>query len=196
MRMKRFGLLAPLAALAMLPGCLGGARVPDALLTLSPTASRPAAQPRTAGAGQAITVTTPGTPRALATSRVPVYVDGTTIQYLAGAQWVAPPADLLRGLVSETIAARTNLAVLDPSLYTQAPTAVLSGQLLRFGLDPNGQDVVIDYECALSRPDQAVVTNRFSARVPVADESPAAVAAALNEAANQVAAEVAAWVGS
>jgi cholesterol transport system auxiliary component len=190
----RLGLIAPLVALAMLSGCLGGARVPDALLTLSASASRPAAQPRTAGAGQAITVTTPGTPRALATNRLPVYVDDTTIQYLRGAQWVAPPADLLRGLVSETIAARTNLAVLDPSLYTQAPTAVLSGQLLRFGFDPNGREVVIDYDCALARPNQAVVTNRFSARVPVAEATPAAVAAALNDAANQVAGEVAAWV--
>jgi cholesterol transport system auxiliary component len=186
--------LAPVAALLALSGCFGGAQMPDALMTLTPAQTRAAAQPRTASAGQAITVTTPDAPRAISTSRIPVYVDDTTIQYLPDAQWVEPPADLLRGLLSETIAARTGLAVLDPSLYTQTPSVVLSGQLLRFGLDPNAHEVVVDYEGALARPDAAVVTNRFSAHVAVADESPAAVGAALNEAANQVAGQVADWV--
>jgi cholesterol transport system auxiliary component len=40
-----------------------------------------------------------------------------------------------------------------------------------------------------------VITNRFEARAPVAEATRAAVAPALNEAANRVAAEVAAWVG-
>ena len=41
----------------------------------------------------------------------------------------------------------------------------------------------------------AVVTNRFEARVPVADATPATVAPALNQASNQVAEAVAAWIG-
>jgi cholesterol transport system auxiliary component len=186
---------AALATLA-LSGCFGGGRLPAALLTLSPAQAPPAATgPRAVTAGEAITVATPDAPRAITANRVPVYVDATTIQYLRGAQWIESPSDLFRDLLSETIAARTHRAVLDPALYTEARSAVLNGRLLRFGLDPNAHEAVIEYEAALTRADAGVVTNRFSARVRVADEDAGTVAAALNAAANEVAGEVAAWIG-
>jgi len=185
---------AALAALAV-SGCFGGGKPPAALMTLSPAEAPAAAAPRTVNPGEAITVATPDAPRAVASNRVPVYVDATTIQYLRGAQWVDSPSNLFRDLLSETIAARTHRAVLDPSLYTQVQSAVLNGRLLRFGLDPNAHEAVVDYEASLTRADAGVVTNRFSARVPVAGDDPSTVGAALNQAANQVAGEVAAWVG-
>lgn len=188
-------LIAALGSLA-LSGCFGGGGGPAELMTLTASAPRPPAQPRAAAQGQVITVTTPSVPQAVRTKRVPVYVSPTVIQFLQGAQWVEGPNELFRQLLSETIAARTPLTVLDPSVYTQIQGMVMSGQLLRFGLDPNTMEVVVEFEATLVRPQNRVATNRFEARVSVTEATAAAVAPALNQAANQVAEQVAGWVGS
>ncbi len=185
-------LTAALASLA-LSGCFGGGG-PSELLTLTASAPRPPAQSRAAAQGQVITVTTPTVPQAIRTKRVPVYVSPTVIQYLEGTQWVEGPNELFRQLLSETIASRTPLTVLDPSVYTQIQGLVMSGQLVRFGLDPNTMEVVVEFEATLVRPQNRVVTNRFEARVSVPEATSVAVAPALNQAANQVAEQVAAWV--
>ena len=183
-----------LAGLLALSACFGGASVPDQLLTLTPAETRQAAAPRTAGAGEAITVVEPTVPQALRTTRVPVYVSETAIQYLEDAQWVENPGALFGRLVGETIAARTGRVVLDPSQFTHDPGVQLTGQLLRLGLDPNTMEAVLVYDAAMTRGTAGIATNRFEARVPVAEDTPAAVAPALNQAANQVAEQVAAWV--
>lgn len=182
-------LLAPLA------GCFGGAAVPDQLMTLTADETRPVATPRSAGAGEAITVAVPSVPQALRTRRVPVYVSETAVQYLKDAQWVENPGELFGRLVGEVISARTGRVVLDPQQYSHDPGTRLTGQLLRFGLDPASMEVVALYEGVIARS-SGVTTNRFEARVPVAAATPAAVAPALNQAANQVADQVAAWIGS
>ena len=187
--------LLPVAVAALaLSGCFGGGNTPPELLTLTAAATRAPATPRQAEQGQVITVTVPAVPQALRYKRVPVYVSPTAIQYLENAQWVEGPNELFRQVLSETIAARTQLAVIDPSVYTQVQGLTLGGQLLTFGLDPTAMEVVIDFEATLARPQSAVVTNRFTARVPVTEATAAAVAPALNQAANQVAEQVAAWV--
>ena len=185
-----------LAGTLALSGCFGGAHVPDQLLTLTPAETRPAASPRTTGQGEAITVVEPTVPQALRSTRVPVYVSDTSIQYLQEAVWVENPGPLFGRLVGEVIGARTGRVVLDPNQYTNDPGAQLTGQLLKLGLDPNSMEAVIVYQAALSRGRNSLTTNRFEARVPVAEATPAAVAPALNQAANQVAEQVAAWVGS
>ena len=192
MRLKHNLLLASLLALS---ACFGGASVPDELLTLTPAEARPAASPRSAGAGEAITVVDPTVPQALRTTRVPVYVSDTAIQYLENAQWVENPGALFGRLVGEIIAARTGRVVLDPNQFTHDPGVQLTGQLVRLGLDPNSMEAVIVYDAAMTRGRTSVTTNRFEARVPVAADTAAAVAPALNQAANQVAEQVAAWVG-
>ena len=54
----------------------------------------------------------------------------------------------------------------------------------------------LTYDAALIRgPETVVEKRRFEARVPVAPVAAEPAAAALNTAANQVAAEVATWVG-
>jgi cholesterol transport system auxiliary component len=98
-------------------------------------------------------------------------------------------------LVGEIISARTGRVVLDPAQYSQDPGTRLTGQLLRFGLDPNRMEVVLVYEAVVARQ-AGVTTNRFEARVPVAEATAVAVAPALNQAANRVADQVAAWVGT
>jgi cholesterol transport system auxiliary component len=191
----RLKLLAAAASFLPLAGCFGGASVPDHLLTLTSAEARPAATPRTAGAGEAITVAVPGVPEALRTTRIPVYLSETTIQYLENAVWVEQPGALFARLLGETIAARTGRVVLDPSQYSHDPGTRLTGTLVKFGLDPATMQVVIVYDAAVARGATGVTTNRFEARVAVAEATPAAVAPALNQAANQLAGEVAAWVG-
>ena len=187
--------LIPTAASALaLSACLGGGSVPDQLLTLTPAQTRPVASPASAGQGEAITVVEPTVPQALETPRVPVYVSDTAIQYLEDAQWVEDPGPLFGRLVGEVIAARTGRVVLDSAQFTHDPGTRLTGQLLKFGLDPAAMEVVVVYDAAISRG-SGVTSNRFEARVPVAEATPAAVAPALNSAANQVAEQVAAWVG-
>ena len=182
------------AALA-LSGCFGGGSAPTELLTLTPSQTRAATGPRAASEGQLITVATPSAPHALNNNRIPVYVNETSIQYLKDAYWVEEPAELFRNLLSETIGARTAYVVIDPALYTQTAGTSVSGQMIQFGLDPTRMEAVVLFEAAVSRPNQPVSTNRFEARVPVAEATRLAVAPALNQAANQVAAQVADWIG-
>ena len=188
-------LLPALAGALVLAGCFGGASVPDHLMTLTAAQVRPTDAPRTAAAGESITVVDPTVPQALRTTRVPVYVDDTTIQYLEDAVWVENPGALFGRLVGETIGARTGRVVLDPNQFTHDPGVQLTGQLVRLGLDPNSMEAVIVYDAAMTRGRTSVTTNRFEARVPVAADTAAAVAPALNQAANQVADQVAAWIG-
>ena len=194
-RSRRGGTLAVAVAALLLGGCFGGAAVPDQLLPLTPAEARPAATPQSAAPGQAITVVEPTVPQALRTTRVPVYVSETAIQYLEDAVWVENPGALFGRLVGETISARTGRVVLDPSQFTHDPGVQLTGQLQRLGLDPIAMEAVIVYDATIARGAAGVSTNRFEARVGVAEATPEAVAPALNQAANQVAEQVAAWVG-
>jgi cholesterol transport system auxiliary component len=184
------------ASFLALSACFGGAAVPDQLMTLTSAEMRPVATPRSAGQGEAITVAVPAVPQALRTTRIPVYVSDTSIQYLEDAAWVEQPGALFARLVGETIAARTGRVVLDPSQYSHDPGTRLTGTLVKFGLDPAAMQVVIVYDAAIARGPTGVATNRFEARIAVADATPAVVAPALNQAANQLAGEVAAWVGN
>lgn len=193
----RLKLLLTLTASLALAGCFGGGAPPQ-LYTLTSAQARPAATPRSAGQGEAITVAVPALPQALRTTRIPVYVNETTIQYLEDAVWVEQPGGLFARLLGETIAARTGRVVLDPSQYSNDPGSRITGTLVKFGLDPGQMQVVVVYDAVLARSggNGAVLTNRFEARVPVADATPATVAPALNQASNQVAEAVATWLGS
>jgi cholesterol transport system auxiliary component len=65
--------------------------------------------------------------------------------------------------------------------------------LLRFGVDASSRTAVVVFDAAIARGAD-IRTRRFEARVPVAEIEAQTVGAALNQAANQVAAEVADWV--
>ncbi|HYD37721.1 MAG TPA: ABC-type transport auxiliary lipoprotein family protein [Allosphingosinicella sp.] len=183
-----------LAAALAVSGCLSfGAKPPPTLMRLTSDAQL-AASSRTAPAGQAITVIPPSAPAELLTPRVPVRTGATQVAYVKDAQWVEVPTILFARLLSETIAARTGRVVLDPKQFTFDPGQRLTGTLQTFGLDADRMEAVLVYDAAISRG-EAVETRRFEARVPVPAIDAASAPAALNQAANQVAAEVAAWVG-
>jgi cholesterol transport system auxiliary component len=196
MIMRRKFFLAAGAALA-LSGCFGGARAPSELMTLTAAQTRPADATRTAAQGQTITIVEPTVPQALRTNRVPVHTSPTAIAYLQDAQWVEAPNALFGRLLSEVIAATTGRVVLDPNQYTHDPGTRITGQLQRFGYDAQTLEVVAVYDAVMERTGGAGVTSRrFEARTAVAEPTPAAIAPALNEVANRIAADVAAWVGS
>lgn len=187
-------LIAAAAAALALAGCFGGS-APDELLTLRSEATRAVGTARSAGPGEAITVAEPTVPVALQTNRVPVYVAPQTIQYLRRAFWSDDPSELFRAVMSETIAARTGRVVLDPGQFSAEPGTRLGGQLMMFGLDADRMEAVALYDAVLQRGRNEVTTRRFEARVPVVAADAAVVAPALNQAANQIAEEVAAWIG-
>ena len=194
------GLAASIVALA-LAGCSlgsllgGGGKPPANLQTLTAEAPDPGPSARAANAGQAVTVAVPVVAKELRTVRVPVQVSPTDIQYVTGLQWVDTPDHLFQHLVAETIRRTTSRVVLDTSLATLDPGLLLSGQLQRFGYDAQTGQVVVEYDGALStQGGSRVDTRRFVATVP-ADGTAASVGPALNRAANQVAADVAKWVG-
>ena len=188
--------LLALGATLALSACFGGPKPPPTLMRLSAEQARPAAATRTAAAGETLTVVVPTVPRELQTLRVPVHESEIAVAYLKKAQWVEMPAEQFARLVSETISATTGRVVLDPRQFTLDPGIRLTGTLQRFGLDATRMEAVAVYDAALARRDGAVATRRFEARVPVATADAASVSPALNQAANRVAAEVAAWVGS
>jgi cholesterol transport system auxiliary component len=188
-------MLAAAAAALSLGACFGGAKVPATLLTLNAAQSRAPAATRSAAEGQAITVVAPSVPRELETLRVPVHETEIGVSYLKNAQWVDMPANLFARLLTETVAASTGRVVLDPKQFTFDPGQRLTGTLQRFGLDAQRMEVVAIYDAALARQGGGVTARRFEARVPVTVADAASVGPALNQAANQVATEVASWVG-
>jgi cholesterol transport system auxiliary component len=182
-----------------LSGCmgslLGGGKAPTTLVTLTPEAAEPAQIARSAVAGQAVTISTPTVERELSTVRVPVQLNPSDVQYVANLQLVDTPAKLFGNLVAETVRRTTNRVVLDPAQGTLDPGLVVNGQLQKFGYDASTGQVVVTYDGSLAAAGAArVETRRFTATAP-ADGTAATVGPALNRAANQVALDVAKWIG-
>jgi len=189
-------LLALVAAMA-LPGCISlTPKPPSRLMVLSPTTPLAAGTVITTGDDKAVQVARLSAIPALATQRVLVTDGQSAIAYLKDGQWSAQPTDLFRALLAETITVRTGRVVTEPRLLQIQPDTRLAGQISAFGLDGPGNAVTVTFDATLSHEgSDQIQSRRFSARVPVSSEQPAAVAAALNQAANQVAAEVADWIG-
>jgi len=197
--MKLLSKAAVMALALCLAGCgslLGGGKPPANLVTLTPEAAEPASLARAAAAGQAVTVGTPSVSRELNNVRVPVHVTPTIIQYVSGLTLADTPAKLFQGLLAEPVRRTTKRVVLGPSQATLDPGLVVTGELQRFGYDASTGQVVVTYDGSLSTAGGArVETRRFTASAP-ADGTAASVGPALNRAANQVALDVAKWIGS
>ena len=198
--MKLLRLALPLAAATALAGCSlgsllgGGGKAPPTLLRLSPEAA-PVAIQRSASAGEAVTVAVPIVAKELRTTRIPAQVSPYDVQYLTNPQWVDTPDRLFKDLLAETIRRRTSRVVLDPKLTGLDPGILINGELNRFGYDAATASVIVQFDAARSTVGGTrVETRRFEASVPSSD-APASIGPALNRAANQVALDVAAWIG-
>jgi cholesterol transport system auxiliary component len=188
-------LAVPLGACS-LSGMLGGGGKPPATLqTLTPQAPDPGAVARTAVAGKTVTIGVPVVSKELRTVRVPVQVSPTDVQYVTDLQWIDTPDRLFQGLLMETVRRTTDRVVLDSDQAGLDPGLLVHGELQRFGYDASAGQVVVVYNASLSTAGGSQVeARRFVASAP-ADGTGASVGPALNQAANQVALEVAKWIG-
>ncbi len=193
---QRRTLVSLLAALPLAACISFGGKPPPTLLSLTPEATVAAGAAQSADEAKTISVLVPIVPQSLATLRVPVQATANEIAYLPKAQWVDAPAKLFAALLTETIAAKTKRVAVDPRQIALVPGARLSGRLDAFGIDAASSNVVVTYDATLIRASGATPeVRRFEARGPAGGLSGPAVAVALNRAANEVAAEVAEWVG-
>lgn len=194
--MKSLLLLAPILAIP-LSGCVSfGAKPPAALMALSSDAQMPVGTSQKSNSEATITISVPTLPQELSSSRVPVRSGGTAIAYVKDAQWVERPSQLFTRLLGDTVTARTGRLVLSARQSQLDPGAYLSGDLRNFGVDADSKEAVVTYDASLNRGDANVFEKRrFEARVPISEVDATQVRIALNRAANQVAAEVADWVG-
>ncbi|MBX7483205.1 ABC-type transport auxiliary lipoprotein family protein [Qipengyuania qiaonensis] len=194
--MKSTVKLAALAPALLLGGCLSfGGDAPDSLLTLTPAATAPAGAGPSAGRGNPLAIVEFEASKAIDVTRVPVQVTDTQLAYLQDAVWVDRPARLFGQLVAETIRSRTNRIVVDGSDPGMSATDRLYGTLRSFGYDARTAEAVVVFDAVRNGSDSVALTRRFEARVPVAAPETAFVGPALNEAANDIAGQVADWVG-
>ncbi|WP_235902173.1 ABC-type transport auxiliary lipoprotein family protein [Pontixanthobacter gangjinensis] len=184
------------AAVLGLSGCISlGSEPPPSLLTLTSTSSVAAGMTSTGTADSAIKILEPEVPQRLNVTRVPVQVDATEIAYLKDAVWVERPARLFQRLLAETIRAKSNRLVIDgedPGLIAKSQ---LRGTLREFGYDAATSSVIVRFDAVRAGADGAIETRRFESVQSgvVAETGP--VGDALNRGANDVASQVADWIG-
>lgn len=172
----------------------GNDKAPQTLLTIGATAVAPAYQPG-APLGPTIAVDVPRVPMTLQTVRLPVTTSPTDVSYLVGATWAEQPNRQFRQVLTDTMSA-AGFAVINRRETSIPPARVLSGTLVLFGLDVSDVSapvVRVRYDAQLAGGGKIVGLRRFDAAVPVASQTPTAVAQALNVAANKVAGEVTDW---
>lgn len=187
-------LLAAGAACAFLAGCVSfGSEPPPQLLTLTASATPGAGSMASASVTDAIVVDVPTVERTLDQVRVPVQVSDSAIAYVKDAVWADKPARLFRTVLAETLAAKSGRLVLDQVETGAERSTMLSGQLQRFGYDEDRRAVIVRFDAVVRKPGSPLRKQRFEASVPVATVDAATVGAALNQAANTVADQVAAW---
>lgn len=180
-----------------LAGCISfGAKPPAAYLTLDPATPLAVGETQSSSNAPTITIAVPAVPQELATQRIPVHEGGAAIAYVKDAMWVEQPSRLFARMLSDTVTARTGRVVLSSRQSLIDPGAQLTGELRRFGVDAAAGEAVVTFDASLMRGEAAVFEKRrFEARVPVVTVETAPVGAALNQAANKVAVEIADWIG-
>ena len=187
----------PLAPALGLGGCisLGSGKVPDTLVTLTPAVMAPAGAGSSGQSNAALVVLDPETDRRLNVQRIAVQVDATSVAYLKQALWVERPARLFRSLLAETIRARGARLVFEDADAAASGRTRLAGRLIDMGYDAGSRAVIVRYDAIVETAGDAVSTRRFEARVDNVEPNARAIAPALNKAANDVARQVADWMG-
>jgi len=180
----------------LLAGCVSfGGKLPDQLISLTAQVSAPAGEMKAGPDARAIIVHDPETTRLLDVTRVPVKVNESTIAFLKDAVWADRPARLFRGVLAETIRARTGRLVVETGEFDITDKQELTGRLIEMGYDAREQAVVVRFDAMLEDAQGEVRSRRFESVIPGVAAEASTVAPALNEAANAVAAEVAEWIG-
>ena len=188
--------LSAIPLLLALPGCVSfGAKPPKQVIGLSSDARVPAGQSKTTSDKTAISVGLPALPAELRNARIAVQ-SGASFAYLPKAAWVDMPSHMFRALLAETIEARTGRFVPDLRNPAITPDTRLGGTLNAFQLLGGQGKVLVIFDATLARSgSDQLQARRFEASAPVREEDARSVTSALNRAANQVANDVADWIG-
>ena len=196
-RMKTGGLLLPLSLALALGACVNlGGKVPPSMLVLTPAITVAGGTMQRGAAKDALVILIPEVPRKLETNRVPVQIDGSNIAYLEDAVWADKPARLMQMLLMETISAKNNRLVLNQVDAGGKAEHYLAGALLEFGVDATRNEAVVVYDAVRLQNGKEVEKKRFEARSTVLEIKASAAGSALNDAANVVASDIAAWLAS
>ncbi len=185
------------AAALALSGCLSfGAKPPPSLIRLAPVAQPAADGGETVAPGRSVTVMVPHGPTEFSLPRVAVKSAAGTLTYLKGAQFADQPYRLLQGLFATVIQARTGRPTLDGRNYHIAPGIRIVSQIDDFSIDADRRqaDLLVDV-IQQSADGKTVSTRRFEGHAPVSAITADGAAPALAQAANQVAVEIADWIG-
>jgi cholesterol transport system auxiliary component len=183
------------SACVALAGCISlGAKVPEQLLRLTPEAEAGVGAQSSGRLSNAIIVLDPEADRSLDVLRVPVQVSDSSIAYLKDASWVEKPARQFRGLLAETLRAGTDGLVIEGSEYETTGKTLVGGRLLRMGYDAPSGAVIVRFDATRRERGGEIATRRFEAVVNNVKPEAALVGPALNQAANDVARQVAGWV--
>ncbi|MFN2098661.1 ABC-type transport auxiliary lipoprotein family protein [Altererythrobacter sp. MF3-039] len=183
-------------SLASLAACVSlGNEPPDSLLTLTANTSVPAGASAAGAPGSALALAEFEAPAAIDVVRVPVTVSESELAYLKDAVWVEKPARLFRRLVAETIRTRSNRVVIDGSNPGLGVRDGLSGTIREFGYDAPTSSVVIVFDAVRRGSDAQIMTQRFESRVSGIPAEVEFVGPALNQVANDVAGQIADWMG-
>lgn len=184
------------AAPLLLAGCISlGGKVPDTLISLTAVTQVPAGGSIGGRADDALLVLDPETDRRLDVQRVPVRIDDSSIAYLKDAMWVEKPARQFRQLLAETIRAKTGRLVLEGGETEAIARHTLSGRLIEMGYDARSRSVTVTYDAVRTAKGGGVEARRFTGRIPTVEAEAGSVGRALNQAANDVAIQVADWIG-
>lgn len=194
-KLVRLALL--IAALSgSLSACVSfGAKAPPSLLVLTATNSVENGTVKSGATSDALIILLPEVPQKINTNRVPVQVDNSSIAYLKDAIWADKPARMMQMLLMETVSAKTGRLVLNEVDAGGKAQLFLTGSLIEFGVDASDMQALVVYDAVKLVRGQVVEKKRFEARSPISSVEAAPAGAALNQAANTVAADVAAWIG-
>lgn len=188
---------ATILATAALSACVSlGSEPPASMLTLAADASVTAGASKSGQAKDALVVLIPEVPRKLDTNRVPVQINAGNVAYLKDSVWADKPAILLQQLVAETLAAKNGTLILSEVETAGRAENYLSGQLVEFGIDEGGMEVVAIFDAVRIRKGNPIEKRRFVAREGLSKIEPARAGEALNVAANRLAGEIAVWLAA
>lgn len=195
--MKTGGLLLPISLALTLGACVNlGGKVPPSMLVLTPAITVAGGTVQRGAAKDALVILIPEVPRKLETNRVPVQIDGSNIAYLEDAVWADKPARLMQMLLMETISAKNNRLVLNEVNAGGKAEHYLAGALQEFGVDATRNEAVVIYDAVRVQNGKEVQKKRFEARSTMLELKAGAAGAALNEVANVIASDVAAWLAA
>ncbi|MFC0339480.1 ABC-type transport auxiliary lipoprotein family protein [Paracoccus niistensis] len=187
-------------ALTMLSGCAaltaigGGGRALDTF-DLTPAAGAPGRQ----GSSRTLVVARPEAPSAIATDRIVVKPDPSSIAHLPRARWSAEAPLLIQSLLIRSISGTGRMGYVGQVENGPVADRVLLARIDAFQAeaDPAG-NLVARVEIALTLlndADQSLIASRsFTGSAVATDDSAAAVVAAFQAVMNHVLPQAAAWV--